>query len=198
MKTLITNILLLVACTAFAACGSYVNDLESYKNQYLEAWAKGMGTTKELLLKDLDISIDSMNIIPITVADSLAILDEVTKDNGKKLNELKTILNKIKQLQGLLAFSSDTEKIKETKTMLKELPLEITNIERALKEDYSRYKEMDKGIVLMNVFYCQATFLDSNSGVHKVEQRRALFTLNGTLEKFKCPMMLEAYLIDKK
>lgn len=190
-------ILLFVVCMAMAACGNAQNNIESYKEQYLEAWAKDLGTTKEYLLKDLDISIDSIKIIPLTVTDSLNILNEVNKDDGAKLREFKTVIRQLKSMEGLLALSGDTEKVKEAKKMINEMPSEIAALEKALKEDLSRYKEMDGDKVLSYIVSLQAAVLDPKTGIHKIEQRKAVFNTNGKLDKFSCPNFLELYLNDK-
>ena len=193
MKSL-KNICLLVVCLAIVACDNSAIDIESCKDQYFEAWAKNIGTTKDFLLKDLDVSVDSVRIIPISVKDSVAILEEVGKVDSKQMKEMKSTLSKMKRMEGLLAFSSDKEMVKEAKAFIREIPLEINSLEKAFKEDLPRYKGINDNKILAYVLDFRVATLDSSSGVHKVEKRRAVFSLNGKLEKFKCPMFLDAYL----
>ena len=193
MKSL-KNIWLLAVCLAMVACDNSAIDIESCKDQYFEAWAKNIGTTKDFLLKDLDVFVDSIKIIPITVNDSVAILEEIGQVDSKQMREMKSMLAKMKRMEGLLALSSDKERVEEAKAFIREIPLEINSLEKAFKEDLPRYQGINGDKVLAYILDFQLATLDSSSGVHKVEKRRAVFSLNGKLEKFKCPMFLDAYL----
>ena len=103
-------LLMLFVSFMMASCGVGGDNLESYKTQYLDALAKEMGTTKDFLMKDWDISIDSMKIIPITVADSLALLEEVSADNGASLNKVKTEMAEMRKMEGLLSLFGGSNK----------------------------------------------------------------------------------------
>ena len=191
-------ITLCFVCITMISCGTNGDNLESYKNQYLNQLAKEMGTTKDYLLKDLDIAIDSMKIIPITVADSIKILEEASADDGKNLKKAKSELAKIRQMESLITlFGGSDEKVKEAMALLKEMPSEISNIEKAISENLPKYKEMKETQVLAKVLSFQIATLDTKSRVHKVEKRKAVFTKNGELVRTKCPIFLEAYLNDK-
>ena len=69
-------ITLFAVCLTMAACSTVGGeDLEAYKDKMLEGFAKQAKSTKELLIRDYDIIVDSMSVIPFTVADSLAVID---------------------------------------------------------------------------------------------------------------------------
>ena len=192
-------LLMLFVSFMMASCGVGGDNLESYKTQYLDALAKEMGTTKDFLMKDWDISIDSMKIIPITVADSLALLEEVSADNGASLNKVKTEMAEMRKMEGLLSlFGGSNKEVEKAKAILEEMSLEISNLERALKNDLSKYKGMEVAQILAKVLSFQFVALDKETGIHKIEKRNAVFTPSGELVRTKCPITLSFYLKDKE
>ncbi len=81
------NILLLVTCLMITACGG--ENLNAYKDKMLEAAANRLGTTKELLVKDLDLVVDSMSLDYFLLEDSISLIkqtyDETIKEQEKQI-----------------------------------------------------------------------------------------------------------------
>ena len=81
------NILLLVTCLMITACGG--ENLNAYKDKMLEATANRLGTTKELLVKDLDLVVDSMSLDYFLLEDSISLIkqtyDETIKEQEKQI-----------------------------------------------------------------------------------------------------------------
>ncbi len=112
MKNLIEKSFFLVCCLLLVACGG--EDLNKYKEQYLDAMAKDMKTTKEFLVKDLDVVIDSMRIIPITVADSIYLLEEFSKMDKKQIAKMKKEFKEYKKMEGLFMLFGGNNKVAHT------------------------------------------------------------------------------------
>lgn len=143
MKVL-KNILLLAICLMNTACGG--ENLEAYKDKVLETFANRLGTTKELLVKDYDVIVDSMSVTPITVADSIAIINlwkgkqgEIEKSIELKRLNLKSIFN--------FNVSEDRKLLKTMESRLKE----IQESDKILE----KYTLMKSDKVLGKIFICR-------------------------------------------
>ena len=196
MKVFKTFILLAV-CLVMASCGG--DNLESYKSQYLDAMAKDMKTTKEFMMKDLDVVVDSMKIIPVTVSDSLFILEEFSKMSAEEIANTKKQIREYKRMEGLISLfaGADNEQYRMAKALIDEGISVLSSLETAIKVDLPRYKEMDKDFVLVKVFSAQIAMKNA-SGVHEISKEMALFSSDGKLVNFKCPYFLAEYLNQKK
>lgn len=142
MKAL-KNILLFVVCLSIASCG--VNDLDAYKDQVLEYGAKKFGTTKELFIKDFDVVVDSMSLFPITVQDSINLINnlDVYKESLQAEFEEYEILKNKRFYRWKMR---DTERVQEIEE-------ELVLIDKA-KAKLPEYESMDKSKTLMKVFRC--------------------------------------------
>ena len=65
--------LLLVVCMAIVACDNG-NNLNGYKEKVLDALSQQAGLPKEMFVKDYEVVVDSMSLIPIAVEDSIKII----------------------------------------------------------------------------------------------------------------------------
>lgn len=189
--------LVLAACFLVVSCAG--DNLDSYKSQYLDAMAKDMNTTKEFMMKDLDIVVDSMTIIPVTVADSIAIIEEFSKMDEKEVIEIKKQIREYKRMESLLTLfaGKNNEELKHAKALMEEGILTISSLENATKNDLPRYKELDKELVLAKVFSAQISKKNAN-GVHEISKEMALFSSDDKLVKFKCPLFLAEYINKNK
>jgi len=86
---------------------------------------------------------------------------------------------------------------KEAKGFVDEFLEFLSNSEKLIKHDLPSYKDMAKDKVLAEVFTYQYAAKDSESGIHKVSKKQALFSSNGQLINLKCPIILAFYLKDK-
>lgn len=190
------NLLLLALSFVFASCGA--DNLDSYKSQYLDAMAKDLKTTKEFMMKDLDVVVDSMTIIPVTVADSIAIIEEFSKMDEIEVAKLKKQIREYKRMESLLMLfaGENNEELKRAKALMEEGISTISSLENAAKNDLSRYKELDKDLVLAKVFSVQIAKKNAN-GVHEISKEMALFSSDDKLVNFRCPLFLAEYLEEK-
>ena len=197
MKNLIEKSFFLVCCLLLVACGG--EDLNKYKEQYLDAMAKDMKTTKEFHVKDLDVVIDSMRIIPITVADSIYLLEEFSKMDKKQIAKMKKEFKEYKKMEGLFMLfgGNNKEQLNQAKEMMAEVMIAFADMEKAVIKDLPKYKKMDENTVLAKILSLQLITKDAKTGVHTMSKELALFSPEGLLINLKCPLILSEYLKER-
>ena len=177
MKTSFIKILFFAFCLAAISCGNNEN-LDVYKDKMLEVMAKEFKTTKELLVKDLDVIVDSMSVVPLTVGDSLNLL---SSDYEKKKNRLSKQIEKNK------------ERLVSAKKRLFPLPNIIRNYEDKIEaaekemkeatESYNAkqelYSQQDSSKVLAKVFICRIAIKHPLKGIHQTMSGATIFSIDG-------------------
>ena len=136
--------LLLVVCMAIVACDNG-NNLNGYKEKVLDALSQQAGLPKEMFVKDYEVVVDSMSLIPITVEDSIKIILNI--DSYKKSIENK--LSDYKARKRTLFYPWDEDDTKK----VQELNEQLVSIENA-KSKLAEYEMRDKDEVLIKVFRC--------------------------------------------
>lgn len=182
-------ILLFVVCTAMTACGG--ENLDVYKDKVLESLAKELETTKELLVKDLDIKIDSMSLLYFYVEDSIAITKKEFEELlAKKEKLIKYYRESIKKDEEAIKnagndfFSGATiyakrSFINEAKQNIKSTEKEIQKETEIYNQKLEKLKSRDKKEVIFNVFVYHSSIKNPLTGMHNAGKSMSLFTPDG-------------------
>ena len=177
MKTSFIKILFFAFCLAAISCGSNEN-LDAYKDKMLEAMAKEFKTTKELLIKDLDVIIDSMSVVPLTVEDSLNLL---SSDYEKKKNRLSKQIEKNKK-----SLASAKKRLFPIPSVIGDYENKIEADEKEMKEateNYNAkqelYSQLNNSKVLAKVFICRIAIKHPLKGIHQTMSGATIFSIDG-------------------
>ena len=176
--------------TSFGMCSCSEN-LDSYKDKVLEHAAAELGTTQELLIKDLDLKIDSMSISYFLVEDSIFLLEQKYKEDVQEQEKLIASQNKyIEKLEKenkemkKSSFSSmfksmNNNLIKESRSYIEQANAKIKEITDAYQLDLERYQGRDKKEKIYNVFRYHISFKIPNLEIHQAEFEMDLFSPDG-------------------
>ena len=182
-------ILLFVVCTAMAACGG--ENLDVYKDKVLEEMARVNDTTKELLVKDLDINIDSMSLLYFYVEDSIVLAEKKFKEflieKEKQIESCKKSIEKNeKELNDARNSLFSYMFVDSYSSILDKLRKKIENTEKEIQEETELYnqkleklKSRDKKEVIFNVFVYRASMKNPLTGMHNAGKSMSLFTPDG-------------------
>lgn len=188
MKHSTLKSLLFIFCFTLASCG---NEFDSYKDKVLEHTANELNTTKELLVKDLDIKFDSMSISYLHVEDSICILEEIYKENIAKQEEKiaaqkNSIERRKKENEGRkkdylssIFTSMNNQHIKEAERQIKEIEEKIQKITDDYHSELEKFEERDKKERIYNVFRYQISFIIPKTEMHQIIKGIDLFTPDG-------------------
>lgn len=177
MKTSFIKILFFAFCLATISCGSNEN-LDAYKDKILEELAKKFKTTKELLVKDLDVIVDSMSVVPLTIEDSLNLL---SSDYEKEKNRLSKQIEKNKT-----GLASAKKRLFPITSVIWDYEEKIEAGEKEMKEvteNYNAkqelYSQQDKSKVLAKVFICRIALKHPLKGIHQTISGATVFSIDG-------------------
>lgn len=177
MKTSFIRILFFIFCLTIISCGDSEN-LDAYKDKLLEESAKKLKTTKELLVKDLDVIIDSMSVVPLTVGDSLNLLSssfEKKKDKLTKQIELYKLELALTQTRMFTLPST----IRDYKEKLKKAEKEMEEATENYNTKQELYSQQDSTKVLAKVFICRIAAKHPLKGIHETESSATVFSIDG-------------------
>ena len=171
-------------CMAMAACGG--SKYEVYKDKMLEAMASDLGTTKELLIKDLDLKFDSMSISNFLVEDSINMLTkqreafeaEITKRLEKTKAKIEEYDEKSKTAKGVSIFVNRSLR-DDNKRELKRLESVRKDVYEKFEKAMGTLKPRDKKEVIYQVFHFTLTALNPRTKVHEVKTDVVFFTPDG-------------------
>jgi len=183
------NIFLITVCIIMIACGG--ENLDAYKDKVLEHVASKINTTKELLVKDLDMKIDSMSLSYFLVEDSLVLLERKYKEDVAKQEKwISTCKENIERLEieknksRKDLFYSITAKIndrsiKEYKKKIEDAEAKIQEIRDDYQLKFEMYQARDKKEVIYNIFHYRVTYKIPKKGIHQVDTSMDLFSPDG-------------------
>lgn len=204
MKTMKLMMLFFV-CVAMAACGGENRKYEPYKDKVLQSLADFFGTTKELLVKDLEIKFDSMSLSTFIVEDSINLIteqyNEAEAKNKERLEKTnaKIIENeeKAKTATGVSKFvyRSNRDDYKRDKQR-------IEAAQKKMKERYdkamSTLENRDKKEVIYQLFYTKATILNPKTKIHEVSKDVSYFSPDGQTYILEVPKEVKNYVKKQK
>lgn len=166
----------MLSCTIMAACQS--ENLEAYKEKMLEATAKKLGTTKELLVKDLDIVIDSMSVVPFTVKDSLNLLkdiDQKIEQTSKDLESAKKAIEYTKKRSLFPSFYT-IEKLEKQK---EELMNKLERLKYLQDVQIPKYESMKESKVIAKIFCVRIAAKGPLDRIHTTKSSVFIFSADG-------------------
>lgn len=136
-----------------AACGG--ENLEAYKEKALEKMAESAKTTKELLIEDYKLILDSMAVYPLTVGDSIELINRFVAQREKYEKYIETTK---KNLHSFFNFNYEDDKkdIKRWEETLKEIDKS--------EKDLERYQNMSPDETLCKVFICKVSVFTALTG----------------------------------
>ena len=188
MKTIIKCILLCFFCVAVTACSS--ENLDTYRDKLLDSVASELKTTKELLIQDLDVRVDSMSLTYFLVEDSIYIIENKYKEELRnKEKQIESYKESIKKLENLVkkesgVFTSLTAEmskssIKTNKRYIKEIESEISKLTENYKSELSKYESRDSKEKIYNVFCYRVSLKNPMTQMHNSSREMSLFSLDG-------------------
>lgn len=177
-------ILLFVVCMVMVACG---DNLDNYKEKTLEYLAKKNKTTVELFVKDYSLVMDSMSVTPITVADSMAIVN-LWKDEQGNIEE--RIKRKRQELHSIFNFDDekDRKELNRLETRLKEI--------HESEEILEKFASMNPDNILGKFFTCRISLLIPLFG-RKTQYSGFVFDPKGVMLKKEADILMIDYFKDK-
>lgn len=177
MKTSFAKILFIAFCFAAISCGNNEN-LDAYKDKMLEAMAKEFKTTKELLVKDLDVVVDSMYVLPLTIEDSLNLLSSDFEKKKSRLTKQIEINRK--------GLDSAKKRLFPIPSVIGDYEDKIEKAEKEIKEatenyntKYELYSRQDRLKILAKVFVCRIAIKHPLKGIHETMSGATLFSVDG-------------------
>lgn len=193
-------ILLFVVCVAMAACGGENSKYEPYKEKMLETLAGGLGTTKDLLVKDLEIKIDSMSLSNFLVEDSINMLtqqyNEAEAETAKRIEKTNEKINeyeeKAKTATGVSIFVNRSFR-DDSKRELKRLESVLKSIKEKYENAMATLEPRDKKEVIYQVFHFKITSLNPKTKIHEVRKRSTFFTADGQKVLLNVPKAVEKF-----
>ena len=189
MKTVIKCILLCFTGMTMTACGG--ESLDDYKDKLLDSVASKFKTTKELLIKDLDINIDSMSLAYFLVEDSINIIEKNYKEElEKKEKWIASCQEEIKKKEdenktgkggaasSILA-SINNSFIKMNRDYIKEAESEISKLTEKYKSELSKYENRDPKEKIYNIFCYRASLKNPITQMHNSSREMSFFSPDG-------------------
>lgn len=190
MKTM-KYILLFVVCVTMAACG---NEMDNYKDKILEYTARKHKTTPEHLVKDFDISIDSMSVSPFILQDSIDYVnqnyeirkkpfDESISFEKERIEKLSEALEKEKRKKGNYSHFGSILKqnIYDARNKLARAEENHKILTEQYESDMARFEGRNAEEAIYNMFWYRVAIKNPLSKVHEVSSEVALFSLDGKL-----------------
>ena len=188
MKHFSLKSLLLIFCFMVSSCE---DNFESYKDKFLEYTASQLNTTKELLVKDLDIKFDSMSISYFLVEDSILFIKQDCEEAIEKQNnriasckkdierkEAEIEKNKGDRMASIFSAFNNTA-IEKYKNNIKEAEKKIEELKKKCEEDLKKYEGRNDNDVIFNVFNFQIAAKHPIKNIHEVSKEAALFSPDG-------------------
>ncbi len=203
LKCIWTTLALFVCSSVFA------QNLESYKNQFLDYFAAGLNTTREFVVEDLKLEIDNMSVTPFSVEDSIAMLtqkyNEDIKNQDKLIESYKDAIKeqetaKSNSTNALINMSFNRSKeysINEFKGGISKAKSKKEEITKSYNAVLIKYENRDPNEVIFNVFKCRLIFIPPKTGIRKVISGSTLFTPNGKMLPKLNANNIEKYLESK-
>lgn len=172
------NILLLVTCLMITACGG--ENLNAYKDKMLEATANRLGTTKELLVKDLDLVVDSMSLDYFLLEDSISLIkqiyDETIKEQEKQIEWRQKEIKKYEEANNRYYGKYTINKYKKD---IEQLEKKIESIRQKHEEELAKFKGRNLSDVVYKVFYYRIMMKHPLKGIHEKQSSFCLFSPDG-------------------
>lgn len=173
--------LLFVVCMTMTACGE---DVEAYKQKMLAKTFEGeAGALGELLLSNLEMEIDSMSVLDLTVQDSLNLLEiqlEERKELTKKYEEQKKWIKDIEKDVKYANFSARM-KFFDIKKENEERGKKIESMTKEYEAKQALYKDADKSKILNKVFIYRVKVISPISKKEEISSELALFSSDGEI-----------------
>ena len=178
-------IMLFIVCMTATACGRV--NLDTYKDKVLDSVALKFKTTKELLIQDLDIKVDSMSLAYFLVEDSIYLIEnnykEELKEKEKQIEaykeEIKKLENRIEEMKGSLTAEMSKFSIKNNEKYIKEAESEILKLTENYKSELSKYENRDPKEKIYNIFCYRASLKNPITQMHESGRVMSLFSPDG-------------------
>ena len=187
MKTM-KLMMLFVVCVATAACGG--ENLDAYKRKLLEGIAKEGETTVELLVKDFDITVDSMSVLPFLLQDSIEYvkynyekqkkpLDESISYEKERIETLSKKLEKEKKGDSYSFIALLKNNIFDARIKLENAEKKLESLTKHFETDMSKFEGRNPNDAIYNMFCYRFTAKNPFTGGHQVTYEIAFFSLDG-------------------
>lgn len=181
-------ILMLAVCAIMTACGG--SNLDSYKNTMLESLAKQLGTTKDLLVKDLDINIDSMSVSFMSLQDSIDFvnlnyekkrkpLDESIAFEKERISKLSEEYEKKKNGNNYGFLSILKQNINDAKYKLAKAENKLTILTEDYELSVSKFENRNPEDIVHHVFTYRIALKNPLKQIHEVASAMSFFSPDG-------------------
>ena len=190
-----------------AACGG--SNLDSYKDKMLESLAKQLGTTKDLLVKDLDINIDSMSVSFMSLQDSIDFvnwnyekkrkpLDESIAYEKERISKLSEEYGKKKNGNNYGFLSLLKQNINDAKYKLSKAENKLTILTEDYELSVSKFESRNPEDIVHHVFMYRIALKNPLKQIHEVASAMSFFSPDGKrfITEVKGP--LYEFMIERK
>lgn len=184
MKITTLKSLLFGICLVLVACGS--EKIDTYTEKVLEHAASNLNTTKELLVKDLDIKIDSTSLSSFLVEDSINLVTEQhDKYDAEKTKLLESANKSVSRLDEEAKTAKGVSKYATLsardnfKRIVKQIERELQSSKEKREKSMSSLINRDKNEVIFQVFQYRVTILNPKTKMHEVNKDVTFFTPDG-------------------
>ena len=187
------------------SCGE---NLEAYKEKVIEKAAKKLKTTEELLVKDLDLIIDSMTVEDFCVKDSLLLSVEIKNNRSqllqgkiesfqKKIEENKENIKKASGFYANFTRVTNESLIKDYENGIKKFEKEIAKVKNENDSILNKYDGRNNKDVLLKIFKYRIAYKVPFKGIHEVKTVFSLFTPDGQTYLSDANEQMKRYLKSK-
>lgn len=202
---LVKYITLLICCSIITACSGEDSKLDSFKTKMLESVAVKHKTTPEMLVKDLDVKIDSMSLSPFLVEDSLALVQKQYDDFiAEKESQLASSQKSVTKLEQELKTASGISKLAKASS-LDNFKRIHHNIEVELNKGKAKYEKLiatfenrDPKEVIYTVFQYRVSLKNPLTGIHMTDKDISYFTPDGQKLIDGVSVDIKKYIISKE
>lgn len=182
----------ILATIVLITCGSLsAQNLDKYKNKFLDVFASQAGTTREFLVEDLKIEVTDMTLSHFLVEDSIAFLTQkYEQDIEERKKRIESYEEAIKEsssnntngkhelIRGALEMAK-RHSVNEFQGAIKETKSEIEDLTKTYNAALEYYKDKDTKRVLYDVVYFRMIMVPPQTGIRKVIEGFGFFTPGG-------------------
>ena len=200
-----------LAAIAIVACGSVsAQNLDKYKNKFLDTLASDLGTTREFMVQDLKMEIDNMSLSHFLVEDSIELLTQIYNEDVAEQNKIISAYEKgIKEAEsnntsgkneltrGALEMAK-RHSINEFQGAIKEAKTKIGDLTKTYNAALEYYKDKDAKRIIYDVFSFRLIMVNPLKGIREVIEGDSFFTPGGGNVLSENTSKLEEYFKKKK
>ncbi len=191
------KLLLLLMCLMVTACGG--ENLNAYKEKMLETLANEFGSTKDLLVKDLDIVVDSMSLDYFLIEDSITLIKQnFDKSIQEQKRQIEWRQKEIETIEKANKKNYRTYTIKKYKSDIVQLEKKIESLREKLENELAKYEGRNIEDVVYNVFSFRVTMKNPQNGIHVKHSDYCLFSPDGEKCILDIDSEMKAYLKNRK